>query len=70
MSIRMIIGLSGVLLVVPMTAIQAAEIPNRFSLEVEPAFAWQGSNDVQIPKPFRRHERLTQPASSIPGAVQ
>ena len=49
MSIRMIIRLSGVLLVFPMTAIQAAEIANRFSLEVEPAFAWQGRNDVQIP---------------------
>jgi hypothetical protein len=45
----MIIRLSGVLLVFPMTAIQAAEIANRFSLEVEPAFAWQGRNDVQIP---------------------
>ena len=49
MSIRSIIGMSGVLFALPMTAIQAAEIARRFSLELEPSLAWQGRNDVQIP---------------------
>ena len=43
------IGLFGVVLALPATAIQAAEGPGRFRLEVEAAAGWQARNDVQIP---------------------
>jgi hypothetical protein len=43
------IGWLGVFLALPVTAIQAAESPDRFSLEVEAAAGWQARNDVQIP---------------------
>jgi hypothetical protein len=49
MSIRSIIGLFGVVLALPVTAIQAAETTDRFRLEVEAAVGWQARNDVQIP---------------------
>jgi hypothetical protein len=42
-------GLFGVVLALPVTALQAAESPDRFSLEVEAAAGWQARNDVQIP---------------------
>ncbi|MBK7458325.1 MAG: hypothetical protein IPJ42_07900 [Betaproteobacteria bacterium] len=43
------IGWLGVVLALPATAIQAAEGPDRFRLEVEAAAGWQARNDVQIP---------------------
>jgi hypothetical protein len=43
------IGLLGMVLALPVTALQAAERPERFSLEVEAAAGWQARNDVQIP---------------------
>jgi len=49
MTIRSIIALCSVVLALPVTAIQAAESPTRFSLEVEAGPAWQARNDAQIP---------------------
>ena len=48
------IGWLGVVLALPATAIQAAEGPDRFRLEVEAAAGWQARNDVQIPNDASR----------------